>query len=277
MSSVRTLSFVLLILCVLGGLVAALFSPTLAATLAVPTPAVGQVATAQPVQPVVEPTSIAPTQPVVGPTNIVVAQPTPLPSGVTMLVQDTFQRPNQALWGQSSDGQIWNGDANSSPLFSIVKHAGQISGGKGTVQAIMLATFQDSDLLVSATVNQFNAHGTSNFGVVLRWQDSQNWYKALIDGSTFQLLKSVQGKISVLVTQPFHAVGGTAYSIRFRALGSNLFGRVWPSAQPEPTTWAWLAIDTALRTGNSGIRVLLTSHTVMRLNSFVETTVPNVV
>lgn len=267
MSTARACGLTLLVLCVLGGLVAALFSPTLAATLTLSTP--------PPVSQAVALSPQEPTPPPAEPTSVATAQPTSLPDGVTVLAQDTFQRPNQSLWGQSSDGHMWSGDANSSPLFSIADHAGQISGGKGAVQAIMQLSSQDSELLVSGTVNQFNAHGTSNLGVVLRWQDSQNWYKVLIDGSTFQLLKSVQGKISTLTTQPFKAVGGTAYSIRFRALGSDLFAKAWPSAQPEPANWAWLVIDTDLRTGNSGIRVLLTTNTRIRITAFVETTIPD--
>ncbi len=266
MNGARACGLTLLVLCVLGGLVAALFSPTLAATLTLPaTPAARQITA---------PANVEPAQPTVGPTVAATAQPTQLPSGVTMLVQDTFQRPNQSLWGQSSDGQIWSGDANANPSFSIVNGAGQISGGQGAVQAIMHVASQDAELLVSGTVNQYNAHGTINLGSVLRWQDSQNWYKVLIDGSKLQLLKSVQGKISVLATQPFNAVGGTAYSIRFRILGSDLFAKAWSSTQPEPAHWGLMVIDTNLRTGNSGIRVLLGDHTIIRIQTFVETNVP---
>ncbi|MEO7021723.1 MAG: hypothetical protein ABI234_16335 [Ktedonobacteraceae bacterium] len=269
MNVARTCGLTLLVLCVLGGLVAALFSPTLAATLTLPaTPAASQSTAPPNVEPAL--LTVGPT-PTIGATT---AQPTQLPSSVTMLVQDTFQRPDQSLWGQSSDGQIWSGDANTNPFFSIVNGAGQISGGPDAVQAIMHVASQDAELLVSGTVNQYNAHGTINLGGVLRWQDSQNWYKVLIDGSKLQLLKSVQGKISVLATQPFNAVGGTAYSIRFRVLGSDLFAKAWSSTQPEPAHWGLMVIDTDLRTGNSGIRVLLGDHTIIRIQTFVETNVP---
>lgn len=274
MNTTRAVCLTLLILCIMGGLVAALFSPTLAATLTLSSSAtpttVSQVAalpTVQPTPPPAEPTDTA--------------QPTPLPSGVAVLVQDTFQRPDQALWGQSSDGQIWSGDANRNPLFSIVNGTGQIIGGKSyfrplPVQAIMNVTNQDSELLVSGTISQFNARGTINWGAVLRWQDAQNWYQVQIDGTHLQLLKSVQGTVSVIQSLPFKAVSGTAYSIRFRILGSYLFVKAWPSAQPEPTNWTFLAIDTSLRTGSSGIRVTLMPHTFARFNSLIETTVPTV-
>lgn len=266
MTITRMIGLGLLVMCILGGLVSALFAPTLAATLSVP-----------PVSQASPPPGAELTQSPVGQAPSSTPQPTQLASGVTVLAQDTFQRPDQALWGQASDGQIWSGDANISSLFSIVNNAGQISGGPGTVQAIMSVNSQDAELLVSGTVNQFNARGTTNLGGVLRWQDARNWYKMLIDGSKLQLLKSVQGNISVLATQPFNAVGGTAYSLRFRVLGSYLFVKAWPSAQAEPTNWMLQVIDTALRMGSGGLRMLLASGAVIRVNSFIETSVPRIV
>ncbi len=264
----RMLALTLLTLCMLGGLAAALFAPALAATLTVPaTPAAGQIAT---------PPNVEPMQSPAGQTPPSTPQPTQLASGVTVLAQDTFQRPDQALWGQSSDGQIWSGDANSSSRFSIANNAGRISGGTGSAQAIMNVSSQDAELLVNGTVSQFNARGATNLGAVLRWQDAHNWYKALIDGNKLQLLKSVQGKISVLATLPFSAVGGTTYKLRFRVLGSYLFTKAWSSAQAEPANWMLMVIDTALRVGSGGIRVLLADGVVIRVDSFVETTVPKV-
>lgn len=266
MTMTRVICLSLLVACILGGLAAALFAPTLAATLSVPP--VSQASTSPGADPVQSP---------VGQSPAATAQSTPLASGVTVLAQDTFQRPDQPFWGQASDGQIWSGDANTSSLFSIARNAGQISGGSGTVQAIMSVSSQDAELLVSGTVNQFNTRGTTNLGGVLRWQDAQNWYKVLVDGSKLQLLKSVQGNVSVLATQPFNAVGGTAYSLRFRVLGSYLFAKAWPSAQAEPTNWMIQAIDTSLRVGSGGIRVLLAGGAVIRVNSFIETSVPRII
>jgi hypothetical protein len=93
----------------------------------------------------------------------------------------------------------------------------------------------------------------------------------LINGSKLQLLKNVHGKGSVLASVPFQAVGGTAYSIRFRIVGSNLFAKAWPSAQAEPSNWAIMVVDTQLASGMSGIRVVLAAGTVIRVTSFLET------
>ena len=255
------------ILCILGGLVAALFTPAIAATLTLPaTPGSGQVSS--PVQARPTPTATrVPTAPA--------AQPTLPANGVPVLAQDTFQRPDQALWGTSSDGRTWGGDANINPVFSIVSRAGQISGGQGALQATLNVTNADAEILLRGSSNQFDANGDINLGSVLRWQDPNNWYKVLVDGSKLQLLKDVNGKISVLGTKPFKAAAGTDYSIRFRVLGSDLFAKAWPSAQAEPANWMLMVIDTQVTTGMCGIRVLLVPNAVIRVTSFLETSVPN--
>lgn len=258
--NMRSIGLTLLTLCILGGLIAAFFTPAIAATLTLPpAPRTSQVsrptptATATPLQ--TEPTP----------------QMTVPPDGVTVRAQDTFQRPDQELWGTASDNRTWGGDANTKSAFSIVNHAGQISGAQGAFQAILNVPDADAELLVNGSVNRFDANGDANLGCVLRWQNAQNWYKVLINGSKLQLLKNVNGKGSVLASVPFQAVGGTAYSIRFRIVGSNLFAKAWPSAQAEPSTWAIMVVDTQLASGMSGIRVVLATGTVIRVTSFLET------
>lgn len=264
--NVRGIGLTLLTLCILGGLIAAFFTPAIAATLTLPpTRSTGQTAHSTPVQPTPTATPV-PAEPA--------PQMTVPASGVTVLAQDTFQRPDQALWGTASDNRVWGGDANTSSAFLIINHAGQISGAQGALQATLSVPNTDAELLVSGSVNRFDANGDANLGCVLRWQDAQNWYKVLINGSQLQLLKDVNGKISVLDTQHFQAKGGTEYNIRFRVLGSNLFARAWPSAQAEPTNWAIMVIDTQLASGVSGIRALLAPGTVIRVNAFMETSVP---
>ena len=252
-----------LVICILGGLVATIFTPAIAATLTLP-------ATSVAVQPTGTPRG-EPTRPA----NGNAPQPTPMASGMTVLAQDTFQRPDQAFWGTASDHRTWSGDANTNQAFSIANHAGQISGAQGALQAILDVPDTDAELLVTGTVSQFDAQGKSNLGVVLRWQDAHNWYKALIDGNVLQILKDVNGKISVLSEHTFKAASGTNYSLRFRALGSNLFAKAWPSASAEPANWTLMVIDTQLTGGMSGVRVTLVPNVIIRITSFLETNVPN--
>ena len=265
--SARKFGTAIVVLCILGGLVAAFFTPAIAATLTLPaTPGAGPATNQMTGQPSPVATRV-PTAPV--------AQPTQPANGTTVLAQDTFRRPDQSLWGTSSDGRTWGGDANINPAFSIAGHAGQISGGQGALQATLNITNADAEILVSGSANRFDANGDINLGSVLRWQDPNNWYKVLIDGSKLQVLKDVNGKISVLGTKPFKAVAGTNYSVRFRVLGSDLFAKAWPSSQAEPGNWMLMLIDTQVTTGMCGVRALLVPGAVVRVTSFLETSVPN--
>jgi hypothetical protein len=252
---------VLLTLCVVGGLIAAVFTPAIAATLTLP-------ATSGAVHVAVTP------HPHLATPGVTQVRPTVPASGLTVLARDTFQRPDQRFWGSASDGRVWGGDANASPVFSIKNGVGQIAGGTGALQATLNVTSNDAEILLSGSVNHFDAHGGINLGGVLRWRDARNWYKVLINGSILQLLKAVDGNITVLGSTPFQAVGNTGYSVRLRVLGSNLFAKAWPAAHAEPATWALMVIDTQLTGGVGGIRVLLAPGAVMRITSFLETNVP---
>ncbi len=251
----RGIGMALLVLCVLGGLVAALFTPTIAATL-----------TLQATPGARGTTGLTPTAPVV--------QPTVPATGVTVLARDTFQRPDQAFWGTSSDGRIWGGDAATSPAFSIVDHAGQITGGQGPLQAVLNVTSSDAELLLSGTVNHFDANGDVNLGGVLRWQDANDWYKALINGSQLELFKDIDGSMTGIGSEPFKAVGGVSYNLRFRVQGSNLFAKAWPSSQAEPTNWMLMVIDTQLVSGVGGVRVWVAPGAVVRVSPLWKQTCP---
>lgn len=202
----------------------------------------------------------------------VVAQ---MPGTVTMLAQDTFQRTDQALWGTASDGRTWEGDANNQNVansFAIKGGMGVITNTQGTLNALLGPINGDMEVLASATVSQFDAPNI-NFGVVLRWNDNNNWYKALIDGNNLTILSRVNGVTTQLGNIHFAAQAGTAYSIRFRAIGSTLFAKVWASNTTEPTNWMLTLMDTALTTGHGGVRVLLVKNITVQVSSFVETMV----
>ncbi len=256
----RRISLIILALCILGGLVAALFAPVLAATLTLPS--------RQPVH--IQSTPTRATQPAPHPT----APTAQLPDGTVVLAHDTFQRPAQNLWGRASDNQVWGGDANTNPAFSIVNQVGQIAKAQGKLNAVTGVTMSDTEVLLTFAVNQFDPNGDINLGAVLRWKDTNNWYKVLLDGQNIQLLKNVQKKSTVLKTVPFQAHQGVFYSLRFRALGSALFAKAWPTSQQEPQDWSITLIDTSLTTGVDGIRVVVTPAAVISVTSFLETNVP---
>lgn len=194
----------------------------------------------------------------------------------TVLAQDSFQRMNQALWGTASDGTSWNGDANSQQqqnAFSIIGKAGVITNTQGTLNALLGPTLPNAEVLVSGSINRFG--GTANFGAVLRWTDKNHWYKAYIDGKSLVIVKRLNAVSTILTMLPFPAQNNTLYSIRFRAVGTNLLAKAWVATNAEPTNWQVNATDAALTTGQGGVRVLILSNDVITITSFTEIAVNN--
>lgn len=263
--NVRGFWIVTLVLCILGGLIAGIVTPAVAQTLpsAVP-PATARVH----LPPSRSPVATASAQP---------QQPTPTAGAQMVLGRDTFQRPDQPLWGHASDGYPWGGDANTNQAFSIKNGAGQITGANGTLQALLNINSADAEILLSGSLSRFDANGGINLGGALRWQNAGTWYKVLIDGQHLQLLGKVNGARVLLKSIPFQAQANVNYSLRFRVLGSNLLAKAWPSTQSEPAAWMLVAVDTHLTAGIGGIRVLLTLGVTIRITSFLETSVPAMV
>jgi len=179
--------------------------------------------------------------------------PSPSPSQGTSLGMDTFQRPNQALWGKASDGQTWGGDANVQSSFSVSGNTGLVSKTNGnSYSAVLGPSATDQEVLATGSMSTF---ANANFGDVLRWTDGNDWYKAYIDGANLVLQKKVAGATTVLATTPFAATAGTSYTIHFRVVGSTLTANVWPSSGSEPSGWMVTATDSSLTSGFAGMRL----------------------
>ncbi len=189
---------------------------------------------------------------------------------VATVAEDTFQRADQTLWGNASDGKQWQGDANTSNAFFIDKKAGQVAHKKGSVNALLGPARNDGEVVFTGAINQFD-NGV-NIGIVLRWKDDQNWYKALIDGTKLNIIKRVNGNgpKTPLASLPFAAHGGTVYDMRFRVVNDTLLAKVWQHDQTEPQGWMLTVQDTSLTNGQGGLRFVLADTSVVTVNTFVE-------
>lgn len=270
--SKRSIIFTVLSLCMIGGLVAGFFSHSIEAALTVQSMNVAQQGNGAAPDPTAT-QGKATGQPGKTGTPGASTSPTTTTNGTVVLAKDTFQRAAQVFWGTASDGRMWGGDANSIEVFSITGGAGQIDHAQGTFNAVLGGLNTNAEVLVSASVNQFVTGGKVNVGAVLRWTNANNWYKALIDGTNLQILSRVNGVTTSLAVMPFPARGGVTYNLRFRAMGANLFARAWQSGHPEPATWMLTVASTALTGGMGGVRVLVQNATVVRVTSFLETSV----
>jgi hypothetical protein len=250
---------------VIVGLIAGFFTGSIEKALAVP---MSQMMGGSPVNgaPTAVPARPQPARPAQVMATPGVMQTTPF-TDTNTLAQDTFQRQNQLLWGTASDGHMWDGDANKANSFSIVNGVGQIANAQGALNALLGQPGTNMEVMVSGSLNQFH-DGEVNLGAVLRWTDGNDWYKVLIDGTHFNLLKRVRGVTTTLASVPFQAQGGIMYSLRFQAIGAMLFARVWQVDSLEPQNWMLNVTDTTLTTGQAGVRVLLQDTSVVNITVF---------
>lgn len=260
--STRLLVFTLLAVIVVAGLISGIFIGSIERVLTLPvmhqmTTMIG--AGAQKKPPAAPAPTATPTLPTLAPTQV--------------LAQDSFQRADQPSWGRASDGHMWLSDQGAPPdaaVFSIAGRTGQIANGQGTFNALLGPVGTNVEVMMSGSVNHFAANGGVNLGVVLRWTDKTHWYKALIDGARLEIIKP--GGAQALATTPFQAQDGTAYTLRFRAIGAMLFAKVWQTGTPEPANWMLTVMDTTYTSGYVGVRPLLQKNTVITIDSFEATT-----
>lgn len=258
---IRTVVFSLLGVIVISGVLAGFFLPSITAALTV-APTNKQTATT-PKTPTPARKTTQPNQPLMTPTPTMPATATGKP-----LAQDTFQRPNQALWGAASDGKAWQGAANQSQSFSIVNKTGQING-QGFFDTILGGQQADAEILFTSSLTSFQQ---ANIGAVLRWQDPNNWYKAYLDGQQLIILRKVQGVVTRLGNTPFVASTNTSYDIRFQVAGNDLATKVWLHGTKEPANWMVIAQDSSLTTGKGGVRAFIQPGITITVQSFSEDT-----
>jgi hypothetical protein len=194
--------------------------------------------------------------------------PSPSPTPGTILAQDTFQRPNQAHWGTASDGHTWGGDANTVSAFSIVNTTGQVFNSTTSYSAVLGPAATNAEVLFSGSMSSFS---NTNLGAVLRWNDTNNWYKAYINGTTLVVQKKVNGTTTIIGSASFAATAGTSYTLRFRVVGTTLYAKVWQTGTTEPTNWLIMVTDTSFSSGFCGLRMLAQNGATASYTSFLAT------
>jgi hypothetical protein len=116
-----------------------------------------------------------------------------------------------------------------------------------------------------------SSYSNVNLGAVLRWTDTNNWYKAYVDGTTLVVQKKVSGATTILGTASFAATAGTSYTLRFRMVGTTLYARVWQTGTTEPSSWQITVTDTTFSSGFCGLRLQLASGVIATYTSFLAT------
>lgn len=199
-------------------------------------------------------------------------QTTSIPAIPGLVAQDTFHRgADQTFWGTASDGHRWNGDANKLQDFSIVGGTGQIhrtANGMSFYTAVLGPSQTDTEVKVTASLDHFNP---SHIGVLLRYTADTNYYKVFIDGSTFFMIKRVNGHNTTLLHVPFTAQANTPYTVDFQIIGTTLNAKVWQTSTAEPTHWMMTTTDNTFQSGRGGLRPQLDQNVTLQVSMFQET------
>ena len=180
-----------------------------------------------------------------------------------VLVEDTFRRGDSEGWGRASDGHHQWEVGGAKPFFLMNNFAGWIARGQGALEALIGQPTDNVDVTIIGTVNRFG--GKVNLGIVLRWTDSQNWYKALVDGKHLSILRSVNGQVVTLKQIDAQTSEGVPLRLRFRSTFTTVFAKVWSSGTNEPLDWQVTVDDQTFFTGRFGIRVVEQPTTVITI------------
>lgn len=199
--------------------------------------------------------------------------PTPSPSPTdtppaAFWAWDTFQRPDQTYWGTASNGMTWGGNADSSSSFSISNNTGLIEPSSAeNFNAVLGLPVANAEVFMSGSMTAL-AGGVNTLGVVLRWSNQSNYYRAAITGSKLVIQRVVNGSFTTLKSTSFTASPNTSYTIRFNANGTALSAKAWQPGTTEPADWMVTATDSTFASGQCGIRTHQQTGTITTITSF---------
>jgi hypothetical protein len=187
--------------------------------------------------------------------------------------QDTFNRVNHAgSWGPQWQVSSTEGDTQA---FSVQPgNVAEIQASNTIDSSFYTAIFNNSSASTQDATITFNLQHYSqqqkNAGIVLRWQDPNNYYKAYINGQFLVILRSIGGQKTLLRFVQFTASDDVLYSLRFRVAGNHqLMAKVWPTTSgSEPTSWMVSVNDNTFSSGQAGVRAMLTGGDVVQVTRF---------
>ncbi|MBZ6250578.1 hypothetical protein KVH27_19620 [Streptomyces olivaceus] len=157
---------------------------------------------------------------------------------------DAFGRTVSGGWGVADCGFTWAVSQGAASDRSVTGGAGVVtlaSAPDTTRFQRLVSGLGDAEVLVRMSVSQLATGAGFIPGVLLRYVDDANFYRARVHFNP-------GGTMTAAVTRDFSAVGSTPtlpwtytagawFWVRARVTGHLVQMRVWPDAQREPTVW----------------------------------------
>ncbi|MFI8119146.1 hypothetical protein ACIF8Q_07520 [Streptomyces albidoflavus] len=160
-------------------------------------------------------------------------------------VFDTFQRTVTGGWGTASGGLPWLLGGGAAAERSVSAGRGVVTVSSATISAVRIQALAgplgDAEVRVRMSVPQVSTGAALIPGVLLRYADGSNYYRA-------RLHFNAGGTLSTSITRTVTQVGSTVtvsggytagaeFEVRARVDGHRLRMRVWPVGGTEPTIW----------------------------------------
>lgn len=166
-------------------------------------------------------------------------------TAIKPLSYDTFTRTVAAgSWGTSTGGQAWTLDQGTTTERSV-------DGTRGLVampSAVSTLRFQilpqavgDCEIRTRLSVSQVATGASLVPGVLLRYVDALNYYRARIHfgtgGLLFASITRDTTQIGGSPQLPGTYTAGAEFEMRVRLIGHRILMRVWPVGKSEPEKW----------------------------------------
>jgi hypothetical protein len=170
-------------------------------------------------------------------------------------------------WGTADYGGTWTAAGGSASDFSVVGGSGGTAGvayhTATTVNVARTTTvgtgFYDSDTVVAITVPAVATGSYISMGVIGRYVDASNSYRAVARFNTDQTItiavtKRVAGTDTDLATatSTLTYTAGAQFQLRFTVSGSSLSAKLWPILKGEPSAYDVTIADTSI-TSTGGV------------------------
>lgn len=166
-------------------------------------------------------------------------------TGIEPYHYDAFDRVVAAgSWGASDNGETWTllGGATSERSVNGARAQVNLASSPGAVRLQMLpGTVGDCELRVRISVDQVATGASMVPGVVMRYTDISNWYRARIH---FSLSGAMYASVTRYTTQvgtetllKHTYTAGSEFNLRVRLVGHRILMRIWAVGDFEPPIW----------------------------------------
>jgi hypothetical protein len=166
-------------------------------------------------------------------------------TAIKPLAYDTFTRTVAAgSWGTSDGGQAWSlvGGTNSERSVDGSRGLVVLPSAPSTLRVQVLPTVVgDCDIRVRLSVDQVATGASFVPGILMRYLDINNFYRARLHlstgGSMFVSITRGTTQLGTEKQLPHTYTAGAEFELRVRLVGHRILARAWPAGQTEPAIW----------------------------------------